>query len=112
MFGDIWWGNGTKTGNFVPNVIIKGNFISLFGVYTYNGVEFLFQYLKNKPPFNNETLRTELLVKLNAALKTDMNTVDKRPNLRMVVFEKPGAMDAFFEVVEWYIDTVKSFYSK
>jgi hypothetical protein len=43
-------------------------------------------------------------------LNTNISTIDKRPGIKLEVFEKPGVLDAFFEVVKWYIDTVKAFY--
>jgi hypothetical protein len=110
LFDDIWWGNGSGTGSFIPNLKINGLFIQLYSVYTYGSVEIQFQYLKNKPPFDDEAKRYELLEKINLALGTNINTIDKRPNIKTEEFEKPGVLDAFFEVVKWYINTVKAYY--
>ena len=112
MFDRIWWGNGNSTGSFIPNLNISGLFIQLFSVYTYGSMEIQFQYLKTKPPFDDEIKRHELLQKINQALRTNINTIDKRPNIKIEVFEKPGVLDAFFEMVKWYINTVKAHYNK
>lgn len=110
LFDDIWWGNGSGTGSFIPNLKINGLFIQLFGIYTYGSLELQFQWLKSKPPFDDDLKRTELLKKINAALNTNINTIDKRPSIKIEAFERPGAIDAFFEVVKWYINTVKDHY--
>lgn len=110
LFDNIWWGNGSSTGSFIPNLKINDLFIQLFGIYTYGSLELQFQWLKNKPPFDNELMRNELLSKINLALNTNINSIDKRPSVKIEIFEKPGALDAFFEVVKWYINTVKAHY--
>jgi len=110
LFDGIWWGNGSSTGSFIPNLSINGLFIQLFSIYTYGSIEMQFQYLKTKPPFDDETKRHELLEKINKALNTNITTIDKRPGIKMEVFERPGALDAFFDVVKWYIDSVKTYY--
>ena len=110
LFDDIWWGNGVKTGSFIPNLNINGLFVQLFGVYE-GSVEIQFQWLKTKPPFDDIENRKELLNKLNNALGVSLDNIDKRPNLKLQVFEKPGVLDAFFEVVKWYINTVRTHYN-
>jgi hypothetical protein len=110
LFDDIWWGTGSGTGSFIPNLKINGLFIQLYAVYTYGSIEIQFQHFKNKPPFDDEAKRFELLNKLNMSLNTNITTIDKRPNIKMEVFEKPSTLDAFCEVVEWYIETVKAYY--
>lgn len=112
LFDDIWWGEGVKTGSFIPYLSINGLFIQLFSVYTYGAVEIQFQYLKSKKPFDNEGMRIDLLARINNALGTKISrdTLDKRPSFKVGEFEKPGVLDAFFEVVKWYISTIRSYY--
>ena len=85
-------------------------FIQLFAVYTYGSVELQFQWLKSKAPFDNEKLRHELLQKINQALNTKINTIDKRPSFKVELFGDTYVLDDFFEVVKWYIDTIKLYY--
>ena len=51
-----------------------------------------------------------MLQKLNAALGTNINTIDKRPGIKIDLFEKPGALNTFFELVKWYVDTIRTYY--
>jgi hypothetical protein len=88
----------------------------LFTVFTYASVEILFEGLKNKSPFDSEQKRLELLQKINQALNRPLDAfkdkIDKRPGIKIYEFEKPGAIDAFFEVVKWYIETLRVHWNK
>ncbi|HEY4195903.1 MAG TPA: hypothetical protein VGM63_10235 [Mucilaginibacter sp.] len=113
LFDGILWGFGKKDGSFSPYLDISGNF-KLFVIYTYGSIEIQFEGLKIKPPFDDKLKRLELLQKINQALdwpsNTFMDKIDKRPGIKIKEFEKPGTLDAFFEVVKWYIETVKAHY--
>ena len=110
LFDDIWWGSGLKTASFIPNLRIDKLFIQLYSVYSYGAVEIQFQYLKAKQPFENEDKRLELLNMLNAALGIKLDNMERRPSVKISIFDKPGVLPAFFEVVKWYINSVKSYY--
>lgn len=110
LFDDVWWGAGLKTASFIPNLRIDKLFISLFSVYSYGAVEMQFQYLKGKKPFDNEEKRRELLNRLNDALGMKLDNMERRPSVRIAVFNKPGVLAAFFGVVKWYIDEVRNYY--
>ena len=58
--GNVWWGEGTQSGSFIPIFRHKGTDHQLFAVYTYGRLETFFQhYTKRKPPFDLEALRVE-----------------------------------------------------
>jgi hypothetical protein len=113
LFNDVFWGFGKKDGSFAPYLNINGP-LKLFIVYTYGSIEILFEGLKTRPPFDDESKRRELLQKINLALNRPLDAfidkIDKRPGIKIKEFEKPGSLDAFFEVVKWYINTVRSYY--
>jgi hypothetical protein len=116
LFDDILWGFGKSTGSFSPFLNVDGQVNKMFIVYTYGSIEILFENLKTKPPFNDESKRRELLQKTNIAfgkpLASAMDKIDKRPSYRINELNQPKVMEAFFEVVKWYIDTVRSHYNK
>jgi hypothetical protein len=116
LFDDILWGFGKSTGSFSPFLNVDGQVNKMFIVYTYGSIEILFENLKTKPPFNDESKRRELLQKTNIAfgkpLASAMDKIDKRPSYRINELNQPKVMEAFFEVVKWYIDTVRSNYNK
>jgi hypothetical protein len=113
LFDDKSWGFGKKDGSFMPYLNIDRS-LKLFILYTYGRLEIQFEGLKTKPPFNNEAKRRELMQKINEALNrpldASMDKIDKRPSIRIKEFEIPGAIDAFFEVVKWYINALKEYY--
>ena len=113
LFDGILWGFGKKDGSFAPYLNISGNF-KLFVIYTYCSVEIQFEGLKTKLPFDDKSKRLELLQKINQALNwpsdTFIDKIDKRPGIKIKEFEKPDVLDAFFEVVKWYINTMKAYY--
>jgi hypothetical protein len=115
LFDGILWGKGIGTGTFSPCLDIDGSFQKLFIVYTYGGIEILFENLKTKRPFDNELKRLELLEKINTAvgrpLDTFVDRIDKRPPIKINEFKNTEIVNAFFEVVKWYIKTVREFYS-
>ena len=114
FFDKVDWGKGNSTGSFTPNFKINGISFKLMDVYTYGSVEIQFEIMKNRPPFDDEKKRLELLTKINHALALPpdsfVHKIDKRPGIKIHEFEKPGAVDAFFEVVKWYINTIKTHY--
>jgi len=114
LFDKVDWGKGNSTGSFTPNFKINGISFKLMDVYTYGSVEIQFETLKNRPPFDDEKKRLELLTRINRALDLPADSfvhkIDKRPGIKIHEFEKPGAIDAFFEVVKWYINTVRDHY--
>jgi len=112
LFDDLDWGFGNRTGSFKPYMTIKGIFIQLFIVYSYGAIEIQFQHIKSKKPFNDEALRSELLLKLNNAVGINLGTIDKRPAIKIERLKTTSVMDAFFEVVKWYINTIRNYYSK
>jgi hypothetical protein len=111
LFDNVDWGKGNSTGSFTPNFKINGVSFKLMDVYTYGAVEIQFEVMKTRPPFEDEKKRLELLTQINHALSLPLDSfihkIDKRPGIKIHEFEKAGAIDAFFEVVKWFINTVK-----
>ena len=59
-----WWGKGKQDGSFFPLKKHKGVTHWLISVWTYGRIEIQFQVMKNKPPFDAESERLELLRRL------------------------------------------------
>ncbi|MET9953427.1 DUF262 domain-containing protein [Streptomyces sp. NPDC006339] len=69
-------------------------------------VEVVFQYLKRRPPFDDEQLRRELMARLNKVEGIDLAEakLDLRPSFPLEVFAEHGA--EIREVLEWFVLTV------
>ncbi|MCB0805199.1 MAG: hypothetical protein KDC05_05325, partial [Bacteroidales bacterium] len=56
-FTRIWYGKGKRNGSFVPVLEINGDPFFPMAIWTTGHIEIYFQYIKNKPPFDDLKLR-------------------------------------------------------
>ncbi|MFD4166355.1 DUF262 domain-containing protein [Streptomyces albidoflavus] len=76
------------------------------GLYPVSGtVEVVFQYLKRRPPFDDEPLRRELMTRLNGIEGIDLAEakLDLRPSFPVEVFA--GHSEEICAVLEWFAHT-------
>jgi hypothetical protein len=106
----IWWGEGGKTGSFVPVVTKNGKDQQLFAIYTYGTLEVYFYWYQFKPPFDSETKRKELLEKLNKIIGINIpaDAITKRPNIRLNIFNNNQALEELLDVFDWVINEIRS----
>lgn len=105
----IWWGEGTRTGSFVPMLDDKDQKHQLFAVTTYGRLEVYFQWYQYKAPFDSEAKRFELLSKLNAIDGIDFppDAITRRPSFSLKVFEKKEQGDQMLAVFDWFLAEVR-----
>jgi len=105
----IWWGNGEKRGSFTPIIEYNGVQQYLFAVWTSGGLETYFYYLKNKPPFDDENLRKELLRKLNEipGINLPTDAIDRGPIIPLSIFNE-DALERFLLVFNWVIERIRN----
>jgi hypothetical protein len=105
----IWWGNGSQRGSFTPIIENKGASHYPFAVWTTGVIETYFYYLKNKPPFDNEDLRRELLKRLNEVpgISLPSDAIDKGPSIPLSTL-KGDALEKFLLVFNWVIETIRN----
>ncbi len=75
----------------------------------YGSVEIYFQWLRGKPPFDDEEKRAELLERLNRAggIELPANCIDRRPTFPIEALSSDAAFDAFASAIEWEIAEVR-----
>lgn len=99
----FWYGKGQKGSLFpiVNNALGHRYCIALWADGT---IELLFQYLKNQPPFDQESLRLELLAQFNTipAVSIPASRVNGRPNFPMEALADPEHMKRFLEILDWF----------
>jgi hypothetical protein len=80
----------------------------LFAVWTSGVIETYFYYLKNKPPFDNEELRKELLNRLNQVqgISFPADAIDRGPSIPLSIL-KEDALKKFFLIFEWAINEIR-----
>ena len=79
-----------------------------FKVMTNGQIEVWFQYLSRKPPFSDESMRSELLRRLNSIPGVDIqeDKLSGKPKFPISVLTDKGAMDLFKQTFEWAITEI------
>ena len=101
----VWYGEGTRSGSFVPVFDCNGKSYSIFAVWTYGRFEIYFQWYQTWPPFDQEGKRLELLQRLNKipGVKLTNDVITHRPGVPLSVLSQPGALEKFYEVFDWFM---------
>lgn len=107
---DIWFGHGARHGGWVPVLLWKSVKHQLFEVWTGGEFEIFFQWYARKDPFKEESLRLELLDKLNSieSVNIPRERITRRPNVDMDVFVDRAALDKLLETFAWVIERIRS----
>jgi hypothetical protein len=110
---DVWGGQGAKT----PSLSIKFSFgnavYSLFVLYANPKsvtVEVQFRSIRIRTPFSDETMRQNLLARLNLidGVVLPSDSFDSRPSIYIDVFhQNPQRLEQFLAVWDWYLDEVR-----
>lgn len=109
----IYWGQGSTAGSFAPFFDYYNSdddSFPSFAVWTTGSVEIYFQHMKNRPVFNTDAKRRELLMKLNSipGISIPENAIGRRPSFSLDVFRDQNALKMFLESLEWVIQEVQN----
>lgn len=77
-----------------------------FTVYPISGtVEVVFQYLRDRPPFDDVALREEFRARLNAVPGIDLpaTRIDKRPSFPIEVLTEPAPREQVVDALRWFV---------
>lgn len=104
----IYWGKGTRDGGFVPILARNGVDHQMFAMYTNGAIEIYFQYYLGKRPFDDESMRRELLNRLNAipGVKVPEDALRRRPSIPVTALSDPVALQSFLATYDWYCQQV------
>lgn len=103
----IWYGVG-QIGSMVPyNKDVDKNRDSYrycFALWTNGNIEIYFQHMKNRPPFDTEQNRLELLERLNKirGISIPKEKVNGRPSFSISVLKDKVEFDKFKEAFNWF----------
>lgn len=106
----IYWGTGRVDGTFIPGLGHSGIWHQVVGVSTNGGVEIQFQYMKRKPPFDEELQRLDLLRRLNEITNINISEdkISVRPNFYLSVLQDEADLGHFLKVLDWFVEEVKA----
>lgn len=105
---DVWWGNGTRFGGFVPIYTdASGVRHQLFEVWTNGLIEIYFKYLGGKGPFVAPELRSELRERLVAipGVEIPVSALGKLPNIQLASLDDAGTR-RIAKTFDWVISTI------
>lgn len=106
----IWFGSGRR-GSMVPAVTHLGTERYLFAIWTTGTVEIYFQWHKQKPPFDSEQKRLELLTRLNQiqGVSISPDKISARPNIPLTLLADSKEFQKFIDTYTWFMEEVRSF---
>jgi hypothetical protein len=104
----VWWGEGSRSGSFVPILSHGDRDHQLFAVWTYGTVEIYFYWYQYKAPFDSEEKRRELLSRLNAIPGVSLpdDAIARRPGIPLSTFEDESALGQLLETFDWVIQEI------
>lgn len=102
------WGRGFYTGSFNAFVGQGETWCKLIAPWVSDSqaaIEISFEYLKEKPPFNERPKRLKLLEKLNGISEVDVSPerIDKRPSVPVHALREEAALGQFLETLDWAV---------
>ena len=105
--GELQYGLSEETSCFLM-CRAQGNNIWPFAIYPAGRVEVVFQYLKDRPPFDDDTLREEFRTRLNAANGVELpaGKIALRPGFDLEVLGDQTARQHVIDALDWFWATV------
>lgn len=105
----VWWGNGSKEGGIVPIIERGKNRFHVCRLATQGWFVFRFDWLYKKPPFSDEAVRRQLLVKINEipGVTFGEDVLTKRARIPFEKLATGEAMEKIKSAVSWLIERVK-----
>lgn len=106
----IWWGKGSQLGSFIPFLDFNDTGHSLFAVWTNGTVAIQFGYMQRRPPFTDETVRRDILYKLNdiPGIKLPDDAITRFPSIPLTVLQEEGRLEQFFRAMEGALETIRA----
>jgi len=108
----FWWGKGAKSGSFFPMFDYKDITHLIISVWTYGTIEIQFQWMQNKPPFNDKIKRQELLARLNniPGIQLPPEAITKRPSIPLSTLIDEKKYNQFIIILDWIIQEIRTSY--
>jgi hypothetical protein len=105
---DIYWGEGTTAGAFVPVLVSKGVRYQLFVMRSDGRIQMNFQHYGKKPQLDSREIRRELMQRLNRikGVNIDEASLDRRPSIRVTNLAEGDGLKEFISAYEWMISLV------
>lgn len=107
---EVWWGSGSKQGGIVPIIQQGSNKYHICRMATPGRFVFCFDWLCKKPPFADESVRQQLLAKINEIPGVHFGTevLTKRARIPFKQLTTPEATAKLKATITWLIGLINS----
>lgn len=95
---------------FAPLLRVKNRDQFFFKITIEGSVQIWFIYLANKPPFSDESLRRQLLGKINSipGVKIDVSRINGKPSFPLKQLSSKESLQIFKDAFEWVFSVMES----
>lgn len=106
----IVWGDGKQYGSFFPTLDNKGTTHKPLQVWTGDYFYIKLGDMRTKPPFDDESKRSELLRLLNEVpgIVIPEKAAEKSLSVPLSSLNNEAALKQFLEVLDWFVQEVKA----
>jgi len=104
----IRWGEGGKSGSFMPRLPAERGWHKAIVIYTYGRVEVQFKAMLGQPPFDSPVLRREFAERLGSISGGEITIEDigRRPSFPLKSLSDPVKLKKFIEALDWFVEKV------
>ena len=102
------WGKGHRWGSCIPVRHLDGEQYYPITLWTYGKLDISFGYIARTPPFDNESLRRELLDRLNRVPGVSLppDSITRLPTLPLELLASDETWEALRRVLDWYLEQI------
>ena len=106
----VWWGTGSSEGGIIPTIQHGSTKYHVCRMATQGWFVFRFDWLYKKPPFSDESVRRQLLAKINEipGVTFGEELLTTRVRIPMEKLTTSKAQDKLKSVLAWLIDQVRA----
>jgi hypothetical protein len=105
-----WWGQGTRSGSYMPGFVRNGIQYWPLALWTYGRVEVAFQTLSGRAAFADEKTRRLLLEQLNSipGVAIPDVAITKRPSIALELLLPAESMRIFLAAADWMVERIRT----
>lgn len=105
----VWWGKGQKDGSFYPMLHHRSEKYWTIAVWTSGTVQVQFGMMKERPPFDDEARRLDLLDRLNKLpdVAIPPNRITTYPSISLSALEDATPLHEFLSVFDSVLQEIR-----
>jgi hypothetical protein len=105
----LWWGKGKQSGSCYLMVDHNGVQHWTVALWTTGQVAVQFGSMMTNPPFHSESLRLELLERLNQipGVSIDQDRISKYPSFQITLLSEPESLRQFLAALDWALSQIR-----